>query len=290
MNDQADELRQLALRSGWTRTTATAPETRLVVVASGKAGVGATTLAVNLSASLARGGQRTLLVDADLHKPDASTLCRAVEGGTLPDVLAGRRTIHEALQLGPGGIQLLPGLLGARPQPTCSPLAQQRLLAGLRTFGVHVDCVVVDVGAGLDDTTGRYWQAADVVLLVVSPEPSAVMETYATVKLFAERTSAHVLTAVNQASDDAVARDIHGRLTRSCQRFLGFDTPLAGWLPRDVAITAAGTAQCVLAADRTSPPLSRAFDAIAATTETALRAGRRRDPELTPVRRRTQAA
>ncbi|MGE0606756.1 MAG: MinD/ParA family protein [Pirellulales bacterium] len=290
MNDQADELRQLALRSGWTRTTATAPEARLVVVASGKAGQGATTAAANLAASLARGGQRTLLVDADLNKPDASTLCRAVEGGTLPDVLAGRRTIHEALQLGPGGIQLLPGRLAARPLPACTPLAQQRLLAGLRTFGAHVDCVVLDVGAGLDDATGRYWQAADAVLVVLSPEPSAVMETYATIKLFSERTSGQVLTLVNRASDEAAAQDIHDRLARSCQRFLGFDTPLAGWLPPDAALPAASADQCVLAADRTAPQLSRAFDAIAVATEAALRAGRRRDPEFTPVRRRPQAA
>lgn len=290
MHDQADELRQLALRSGWTRTTAGSPETRMVVVTSGKGGVGVSTIAVNLAVSLAGLGQRTLLVDADLHGPDASTMCRVEDGPTLADVLAGRRTIHEALQRGPGGIQLLPGPWAEGRLAEYSPASHGRLLSGLRTLGAHADCVVLDVGARLDRFVGSCWQAADVVLTVVSPDTTAVMDTYAAIKLFDSAATARLLTVVNQTDGEQSALEIHGRLARSCQRFLGLDLPLAGWVASYPAVVEAGQAQRVLVEEQTNPLFNRAIDAVVVAVEGALRAGPRDRSFATPIRRRPQAA
>jgi MinD-like ATPase involved in chromosome partitioning or flagellar assembly len=110
MQDQADELRQLVLRSAAAARHPAAPPPPLIVLHGAKGGVGTTSLAVNLAVSLARAGRRAVLVDADFHQPDATALCGLSDGDSVADVLAGRRTVHEVLQPGPAGIQVVPGL------------------------------------------------------------------------------------------------------------------------------------------------------------------------------------
>src|SRR5688572_29555059 len=127
MHDQADELRQLVLRSAASALLPDVPAPPLVVVAGGKGGVGATTIAVNLTVAFARQGRRAVLVDADFNQPDATALCRVTDGATVSDVIAGRRTVHEALVRGPAGIQVLPGAWAQPALVDCSPAAQQRM-------------------------------------------------------------------------------------------------------------------------------------------------------------------
>ena len=85
----------------------------LVVVAGGKGGVGATTIAVNLAVALARQGRRAVFVDADLDHGGNSRLAQHPERGSVLDVLAGRRSVHEVLERGPLGMQVLSGAWAA---------------------------------------------------------------------------------------------------------------------------------------------------------------------------------
>ena len=69
-----------------------------------------------------------MLVDADLSGADAALLCGIESRDTIADVLSGRRSVHEVLQPGPAGIQVVPGIWSPGAIPDCSPAAQQRLL------------------------------------------------------------------------------------------------------------------------------------------------------------------
>src|SRR5258705_5796323 len=90
---------------------ASGPETLLV--AGGKPGVGATTLAVKLATALAQDALRVVLIDADLHGGNLGALCKLSGNVRIGDVLAGKKSVHEALQLGPAGIQVLAGASSA---------------------------------------------------------------------------------------------------------------------------------------------------------------------------------
>jgi flagellar biosynthesis protein FlhG len=215
-----------------------------VVVSGGKGGVGATTVAVNLTVALVRQGQRAVLVDADFAQPDATALCGISDGDTVADVLNGRRTVHEVLQRGPAGIQVLPGAWAPKQLPECSPLAQQRMLTELARLGPHADVVVLDVGSGLDPLVGRFWQSADVVLLVTTCDAASIMDAYASIKvLTADQSDCRVCTLVNQSDSEAAAADVHARIAQACSRFLGKSIHPAGRLPLDPKIAAATRAQ-----------------------------------------------
>src|SRR5438105_686883 len=108
-HDQAARLRSLALRTSRTTSASAAPAARTIVVSAGESRLGATTLSVHLAIGFARQGQRVILVDGDLATAAASHLCRISLSPSLTDVLAGRRSIHEVLQRGPAGIQVVAG-------------------------------------------------------------------------------------------------------------------------------------------------------------------------------------
>jgi flagellar biosynthesis protein FlhG len=241
MSDQANRLRLLVNEGAARSALGAEPRaSRLLVVTGGKGGVGTTTIAVNLAVALALDGYRTVLVDADLGRADAATLCRADDGYTVGDVLAGRRSVHEALVRGPAGILLLPGAWANGHAWECSPSAQEQLLHELSRLGPHADFVVLDIGSGQNRVVRRFWQAADSVLFVTSPDDPAVMNTYAAIKLLAAAAARPRLhTLVNLATDAALAADTHARLARACRRFLALELCDGGHVPLDTSVASA---------------------------------------------------
>jgi flagellar biosynthesis protein FlhG len=233
MSDQATQLRQLMQRHVAPTAMPVGRPPRALLVAGGQTGLGVTTVAVHLAASLSRHGRRVVLVDADLQRPGIPT--PPVGDGcpppcTLVDVLTGRRDIHEALQPVAAGLQVLPGDPQAMTLAACyRDVAQRRLLRQLHTLGSTADWVVLDVGSGSDSISQGLWETADVVLLVTTPAATAVVTTYGMVKRMSGVAPRSTLDlVVNRAGDLRVAQDVHRRVARSCQRFLQTDVNLLG--------------------------------------------------------------
>ncbi len=248
MHDQADELRELVRRAALENSWVSTAVPRLIVVSGGKGGVGTTTVAVNLAVALAAQGHRTVLVDANLNRGGVVRLCPVKEQDTIAAVLAGRRTVHEVLQPGPFGLHVLPGLSSFDPSPEVSPAAQERLLQQLRGLGQHAEIMILDVGSGLTQEVRRFWAAADLVFLVTTPEPDAILDAYAAIKVLpSSETPVPVRTLVNQSTDEENATKVHERLAEVSQRFLGREIFAAGNIPFDLQVKdAARAAQPVL--------------------------------------------
>lgn len=206
---------------------------RLLVISGGRPGVGATTLAVKLAEVLASEALRVVLADADLYRADLASHCDLPGGPSIGDVLQGRKSIHEALQLGPTGIQILTGSASAELRESTSERAIQRLIRQLPTLGRHVDWLIVDAGNQPTELAAQLWSVAELLLVVTSPEAVAVMDTYALIKTLISRYAAHrqVSLVVNQSPDAATSADVHRRIDQSCQRFLGLTVDFAGGLP-----------------------------------------------------------
>ncbi len=229
--DQADELR-LLVKSSARHTAPTDAAAKIIAVTGGQRAVGTTTIALNLAVALAVQGQRTILVDADLDRGAVAGLCGLAERGSILDVLCSRRSIHEVLARGPAGIQVLPGVWAPNEANDCSATSQGRLITQLKGLGAHADVVVVDTGCGRSSFVRRFWQAADVPLVVTTPEPVAIMDCYATIKvLLAGEASIGVRIAVNRAGDINHASEVQARIAAACRRFLGVRAAAAGHLP-----------------------------------------------------------
>lgn len=232
MSDQATELRKLVLRSARESSAHAGPQPRLVVISGGKGGVGATTLSVQLSIALAEQGSRVVLVDADLRRADVALLCGLQEQRSVADVLTSRSDIHEVLVRGPSGVLVVPGLWAPGSTASFSETTQLRLIKQLRLLGRHADIVLLDVGCGSPEVLRRFWQAANDIIMVTTPDSVSVMDCYATIKtvLAGEQTDS-LRVIVNRAASAAVADDVHQRINQSCQRFLGVSITPFGHAP-----------------------------------------------------------
>lgn len=258
-HDQAARLRSLALRTARAIPASTSTAARTILVSSGERGLGGTTLAVHLAIGLARQGQRIVLVDADLQAAGASRLCQVNLAPALTDVLSGRRTIHEVLQRGPAGIQVVAGAQSSVDRTMLTEKSVERLLKQLAALGRHTDMVLLDVPCGetrhaegdrLSSPLLSLWHHTDDMVLVTTPDDTAVMNSYALLKSFWSRNVViprlHIV--VNHAQDLAAARDAHVRLDRSSRRFLKLPLALAAAVPTSPA------------AQRTTIPFADPFD------------------------------
>jgi len=240
MHDQADQLRRLVLGQGIGGLAPNAPPPPLVTVVGGKGGVGTTTIAVNLAVALAGQGQRVVLVDANLQQPDIAVQCRIDEKGTLADVLAGRRTVHEVLERGPFGIQVLPGAWAPDRSIECSPAAQQRLLAELARLGPHADVIVLDGGRGLGSVAQRFALASSLVLVVTTSQSVSIMDSYATIKsLHTNGSPPPIHTVVNKANGGQHEDEVHQRIAQACRRFVKAEVSAAATVREDETLAVA---------------------------------------------------
>jgi flagellar biosynthesis protein FlhG len=260
MHDQADELRQL-VRESPNSGTASGPTAPLLVVSGGKGGVGTTTIAANLTVALARQGRRAVFVDADLDHGGNANLCQHPQLGSVVDVLQGKRTVHEVLERGPAGIQVLSGTWASGEWTDCSATAQQRFVRELKALATHAEIVVVDVGSSRNHFVRRFWHAADAVLVVTTTDSVSIMDCYAAIKvLLAGDASLPIGMLVNLAADAQLAGDVQSRIAAACRRFLGLRATPAGHVPRCEAAGSAAEPVLIYPARSES---ARAMDRVA---------------------------
>jgi len=243
MYDQANDLRQLVRHCAGAETPGHEQRPGMIVVGSGKGGVGTTTVAVNLAVAFVQRGRRTALIDADPRSGDVALLCGLRERYTVADVLANKRTVSEALQIGPCGVRVVPGVWGIEHIADFPAAAGERLLVQLQNLYTVADVVVVDVGNGLNGLKRRLWRAADLRLAVTTPDTAAILDTYAAIKSLAGAdTSGSVHTLVNRTTSLETTESVQARLAQACRRFLRLQPIATGGVPADPSVAVAARA------------------------------------------------
>ena len=266
MRDQAEELRSMVLKSVERNTIADGQAPHTVAVMGGKGGVGTTTVSVNLSVALAQLGHRVVVVDAHLGRSDVAALCRLRERYGICDVLAARRDIHEVLEPGPVGIHVLPGTWAPEEVNELSAFSRKRFVQRIRLLGPYADWVIFDSGSQVQPLTIALCEIADQALIVTNPDTLSVMDAYATIKtLVHQSVSPSIRTIVNQAMDSDVSQEAHGRIARSCERFLQIQLESASAIPLDEHIAAAAEIGVPVMTKSPTCRAARAIERLAAT-------------------------
>ncbi len=241
----------------------------ITAIGSGKGGTGKTLIAVSLAHSLAHSGERVLLCDADLGLSNATVHLGLDDGGNLPCVLKGDCAVADAVVpvLGGiakrGGFDLLSAPAGSGSLANATAEDARRLLITLRA-SKNYDRIVLDLGAGVSDTTMMFACAADEALLVMTPDPAALTDAYAFAKLMQRHASTALpKVLVNVVANDAEARRTFDALNATAQAFLKCDLDFIGGIPRDAKAADAVRRQCHLLALHPQAPASVAIEAVA---------------------------
>lgn len=205
-------------------------------VLSGKGGVGKSNLALTICHALHLMGQRTLLIDCDMGLPNMDVLLGIAPQAYLQDVLLSNRDPAEVLvPVGETpGFDLLPSNSGMAELLELDSGARNALREKLVPLTERYGYICMDVGAGISSTALWFADMASIRVVVITPEPTSLTDSYAMMKVLSTKHNAkEFFIIVNQIESQAEARQTYDRISTVCQRFLGFSPTLLGTVRSD---------------------------------------------------------
>lgn len=208
-----------------------------IAIASGKGGVGKTSMAVNLALVLRQLGARVTLLDADFGMANAHILMGENLSPSKDKALFADGSVQGALTTTAHGIKLLSGGSAALDLLDLKKNDRRQLIRNIEALSEDTDYLIVDTPAGASDATLAFVAAADRVLLVVVGEPTSFMDAYTILK------AAHLehgvrcfSVVVNMAKDGQEARRHFDQFLAITLRFLDVDLTFAGHMPMSMPL------------------------------------------------------
>jgi len=244
---------------------------RITAITSGKGGVGKTFVSANLAAALAHRGERVLVLDADLGLANLDVVLNLYPKITLHDVFTGKHRLEDAIVPVAGGFSVLLAGSGMVEYSRLTPEVRDQLLETIEAVTPRFDRVLLDTGAGISDVVLFTLSLAHDILVVTTPEPTAMTDAYATIKVLAgTQARRELLLAVNQILKPGEGRVIRNQLQMVIDRFVnpGLDAPVklefVGEVPVDPAVREAVQKRQLLFEIYPGSPAAQAVVALAA--------------------------
>jgi len=232
--DQAKTLRDLNSHRPETSHSDVRQSTSVYSITSGKGGVGKTAVVANLAYNIASMGKRVLILDADLGLANIDVVFGLSPSFNLNHFFSEQRSLQEILVDGPLGIKILPAGSGIQNFTRLDSHQKMRLLDGLDSMQNHFDYVLIDTEAGISENVTYFNTAAQEILVVTTPEPTAITDAYALMKLLSTHYHEKKFNLlVNQIRTEDEALDVYRKLTMVANRYLDISIDYLGSIPED---------------------------------------------------------
>lgn len=208
--------------------------TRVYSITSGKGGVGKTAVVANTAVSLAKLGKKVLILDADLGLANIDVVFGLTPTHNLNHFFSGDQDLQAVMVDGPYGIKILPAGSGLQNFIRLDASHKLRLLEGLDSMQDSFDYVLIDTEAGISENVTYFNTAAQEILVVTTPEPTAITDAYALMKLLSVQFhEKHFNLVVNMVQNDNDALDVYRKLTMVSNRYLDISIDFLGSIPAD---------------------------------------------------------
>jgi flagellar biosynthesis protein FlhG len=235
MADQAERLREIIKSS-----TSNVKMARVIAVASGKGGVGKTNFAVNLGIALSKLGKQVLLVDADLGLANVDMILGLIPKYHLGHVISGQKRIQEVILDGPAGLKVVASGSGDYRLANLTERSLENCLQHLNEVEKSTDIILIDTGAGISRNVLKFVLAAGEVVIVTTPEPTAITDAYGIIKVIVSvDVNTPIWVVVNMTKDEAEGKQVMERLSTVSQRFLGINLVNIGFITVDPNVSRA---------------------------------------------------
>lgn len=200
---------------------------KLIVITSGKGGVGKTTTAINLGAAINSFGKDVLVIDGNLSTPNIGIHLNSPEVPiNLNHVLLRKAEPYEAVYEHESGMKIMPSSLSLRELRKIKP---ERIQDFTNEFKKIADYVIVDSSAGLGNEAIAVMKMADELIIVTNPEIAAITDALKTVKLAQQMKIPILGTIVTR-----VRRDDIEMQPDTVKEML--EVPILGMIPEDSVI------------------------------------------------------
>jgi len=250
--DQASALREMKKRGSVAHSGVTLPafdvqnqslpkrRVRVIAVTSGKGGVGKTHISVNLACCLSKLKRKVLMLDADVGLANIDVILGLAPQYNLYHVLRGEKTIREIMVEGPGGVLILPAASGIQEMTNLSQGNRLTLIDEIKTLQDRVDFMLIDTGAGIASHVMYFNMAAQEIIVVTTPEPTAITDAYALIKvLHQQHAKEHFRLLINMVKSEQEAKEVFTRLNQATNHFLNISVEYLGYVLHDERISEA---------------------------------------------------
>ena len=237
---------------------------KTIAIASGKGGVGKTNVAANLAIELKKTGKNVMVLDADLGLSNIDVLFQLAPRYNIQHVLNGEMSLRDIIVEGPLGIKILPAGSGIQELTALDEFQRLKLLEGFDSYESDIDYLIIDTAAGISENVAFFCIAAQEIVVVTTPEPTAITDAYALIKvLFTRYQEKEFRVLVNFAKSAEEALEVFRRLSLVAEKFLNISLDYVGHIPQDSSVQKAVKAQRALVDIYPDSVASRQFAEIA---------------------------
>ena len=196
----------------------------IIGIASGKGGVGKTTISTNLAVALAEAGHQVMLFDGDLGLANAQLALGIQAEYNFSHVISGEKSLKEIVVRGPSGIFVVPGASGMGKMADLGEAELRGVVQSFSEFDEPLDYLIVDAAAGIAPSVTTFLKACHETLIVVRDEPSSIADAYGIIKVLAtEHGYTNIGLIPNGVPDQRSGQLLYQRLNAVSVKFLNLD-------------------------------------------------------------------
>lgn len=213
-------------------------QSRVITITSGKGGVGKSNFTLNFALALKAAGKKVVVLDLDLTTANINILMGVAPRYNLTDVIYQRKSIWDVVELGTGGIEYIAGgfdiqELFVLDQNTLSYFWNQ-----IQELQSHADFILLDTGAGISKELVEFILASDETIIVTTPEPTAIADSYAVLKTLFHynKQLPKFRLVVNRAQTYREAIETSRALKNASNKFLKMNLHTLGFIMEDMHV------------------------------------------------------
>jgi flagellar biosynthesis protein FlhG len=174
-------------------------------------------------------GKRVLIFDADLGLGNLDVLLGIAPRHNLAHVINGEKRLEEIIVSGPGDLHILPASSGVQALTRLSHAQQFHILKNLNHLIDAYDIFLIDTAAGISTNVLCFSASAQEIIVVVTPEPTSITDTYALMKVLSIKYHERRFNLiVNAAKSDHEGEETYRQLKRVSSRFLDIEMAYLG--------------------------------------------------------------
>ncbi|MCM1568802.1 MAG: MinD/ParA family protein [Roseburia sp.] len=236
--DQAEQLRIIKANKQ------SRPLARVITVTSGKGGVGKSNTAINLAIQFRKMGERVIILDADFGLANIEIMFGAVPKHNLCDLIYQGKNIRDIITWGPLEVGFISGGSGIAGMSGLSRNYLSYIIQNLVELDAIADIIIVDTGAGIADAVLEFLVASGEILLVTTPEPTSITDSYSLLKaLYRHPRYREEITKVKMISNRVDKEEegvvLFNKLDAVVAKYLKIPMTYLGCIPSDVQLSRA---------------------------------------------------
>lgn len=264
--DQAEQLRNIIKANG--TSPASRSLARVITVTSGKGGVGKSNTSINLAVQFRKMGKRVIILDADFGLANIEVMFGAVPKYNLYDLIYKGKNIREIITWGPMEIGFISGGSGIAGMANLSREYLMYIIQNLTQLDTLADIIIIDTGAGIADAIMEFLVASGEILLVTTPEPASITDSYSLLKALKRHSRfdpeiTQVKMIANRVEDEKEGSVLFQKLEVVATRYLKMSMSYLGSVPQDIQLSKAVMQQIPVSIKEPGAKSSLAYEKIA---------------------------